>query len=172
MSEEGGRRFEFVHTGPGTVAGRYLRRFWQPVYLASDLAPGQIMPIRILGEDFTLYRGEGGAPHVVGPRCPHRLTQLSTGWVEADSIRCFYHGWRFEHDGRCVQQPGERAPFCQKITLAAYPTVEYLGFVFAYFGEGTPPPLTKWPEFEHPTQTPNVAMLPCNYFQSAENIMD
>jgi hypothetical protein len=22
---------DFVHTGPGTPAGRYLRRFWQPI---------------------------------------------------------------------------------------------------------------------------------------------
>ena len=50
----------FVHTGPGTIAGRYLRRFWQPVYVAERLNAGQAMPIRIMGEDFTLYRGESG----------------------------------------------------------------------------------------------------------------
>ena len=51
----------FVHTGLGTIAGRYLRRFWQPVYVAERLNAGQAMPIRIMGEDFTLYRGESGA---------------------------------------------------------------------------------------------------------------
>jgi len=50
---------DFVHTGPGTLAGRYMRLFWQPVYRAQDLAPGQAVPIRIMSEDFTLYRGEG-----------------------------------------------------------------------------------------------------------------
>lgn len=57
-----------VYTGPGTLAGRYLRMFWQPVYRAEDLAPGRAMPIRIMSEDFTLYRGEGGIPHVVAFR--------------------------------------------------------------------------------------------------------
>src|SRR5215210_2934026 len=70
-------------TGPGTLAGRYLRRFWQPLYHAPDLLTGQAVPIRILSEDYTLYRGEDGTPHLIAPRCAHRATQLSTGWVEA-----------------------------------------------------------------------------------------
>src|SRR4051794_35069139 len=53
---------DFAHTGPGTLAGRYLRTFWQPVYVARDLPREQARPIRILGEDFTLYRGASGRP--------------------------------------------------------------------------------------------------------------
>jgi 5,5'-dehydrodivanillate O-demethylase oxygenase subunit len=59
---------DFAHTGPGTLAGRYLRRFWQPVYRAHELPVGWAKPIRIMSEDITLYRGEGGAP--VGARRP------------------------------------------------------------------------------------------------------
>jgi hypothetical protein len=53
------------HTGPGTLAGRYLRMFWHPICRSEDLAPGQTKPIRIMSEDFTLYRGEamGTRPH-------------------------------------------------------------------------------------------------------------
>src|SRR2546423_1119179 len=102
---------DFVHTGPGTLAGRYLRSFWQPVYRAQDLAPGQALPVRIMSEDFTLYRGRGGAPHLLAFRCAHRGTQLSVGWVEDDCIRCRYHGWKYDGDGRCVEQPGEDPTF-------------------------------------------------------------
>ncbi|HLH23018.1 MAG TPA: hypothetical protein VK066_10875, partial [Chloroflexota bacterium] len=49
---------DYAHTGPGTLAGRYLRRFWQPVAIAADLPPGHARPIRVMSEDFTLYRGE------------------------------------------------------------------------------------------------------------------
>ena len=80
--------------GPDAPAGQYLRRFWQPVARASELPSGRAKPIEILGEKFTVYRGEGGTPHVVAFRCPHRGTQLSLGWVEGDSLRCRYHGWR------------------------------------------------------------------------------
>ena len=46
--------------GPGTPAGRYLRRFWHPVLRAKDMRPRTARPVEILGEKFTLYRGEGG----------------------------------------------------------------------------------------------------------------
>ena len=73
---------DIEHVGPGTLAGRFLRRFWHPLYRGDDLAAGQARPCACMGEDFTLYRGEGGTPHAVAYRCAHRGTQLSTGWVE------------------------------------------------------------------------------------------
>src|SRR5687767_7172929 len=131
---------DFVHTGPGTLAGRYMRRFWQPVHVAEKLPPGRAVPVRIMSEDFTLYRGEGGIPHLTAFRCAHRGTQLSTGWVEGDSIRCRYHGWRYDGSGQCVEQPGEEEGFASKVRIRSYPVKEYLGLIFAYLGEGEPPP--------------------------------
>ena len=99
---------DFYYTGPDTLAGRYMRKFWHPVFRAQDLKPGWAKPIKILGEQFTLYRGDGGKPHVVGFRCPHRQSQLSIGWIEDDSIRCRFHGWKFDQTGQCVEQPAEK----------------------------------------------------------------
>ena len=96
---------DLVLTGPGTLAGTYLRRFWLPIHRAEELAPGEAKPIEIMSQKFTLYRGETGTPHVVGFRCPHRGTQLSTGWVEGDCLRCIYHGWLFDGAGQCTEQP-------------------------------------------------------------------
>ena len=58
-------RDDLVHTGPGTSAGAYLRRFWQPVHVSAELPEGRIVPIRILGEDLALYRGESGTPRLM-----------------------------------------------------------------------------------------------------------
>jgi 5,5'-dehydrodivanillate O-demethylase len=77
-------------TGPATIAGKYMRKFWHPVLRAEDLKPGWAKPIRIMGEDFTLYRGESGRPQVVDFRCPHRQSTLSVGWVEGDCIRAVF----------------------------------------------------------------------------------
>ena len=106
---------DFAHTGPDKLAGRYLRMFWQPVCHSDDLPQGHAKPIKIMNVEYTLYRGETGVPHLVDFRCPHRGTQLSAGWVEDDCIRCFYHGWKYDETGQCVQQPGEPTPFCEKI---------------------------------------------------------
>ena len=70
-----------LRTGPGTEAGAYLRRFWQPIYHSADLAAGAAVPLRIMSESFTLYRGESGRVCLVDARCPHRGTQLSSGWI-------------------------------------------------------------------------------------------
>jgi 5,5'-dehydrodivanillate O-demethylase len=107
-------------------------------------------------------------------RCAHRGTQLSTGWVEGDKIRCFYHGWKYGPDGQCTEQPAEPEPFCNRIRIRAIPTQEYLGLIFGYFGEGEPPPLPRFPEFEDEADGIREAYTypipwPMNVFNSLEN---
>jgi 5,5'-dehydrodivanillate O-demethylase len=165
---------DFVHVGSSTLAGRYLRRFWHPVYRSQYLAPGQAMPIRIMGEDFTLYRGESGKPYVVDYRCAHRQTQLSVGWVEEDCIRCFYHGWKYDGTGQCVEQPGEEKRAASKVRIKSYPVEEYLGLIFTYIGEGAPPPLARYPECEGEgiLEVFSTETWPCNYFSQLDNAGD
>ena len=166
---------DFAPTGPGTLAGRYLRMFWQPVYCSEELPSGRAVPIRIMSEDFTLYRGESGSAHIIAFRCAHRGTQLSTGWVEGDSLRCLYHGWKYDASGQCIEQPAESEPFCRKIRIQSYPTQEYLGLIFGYFGEGEPPSLPRHLEFEGEDgfcEGSFSEIYPCNYFNRIDNAMD
>jgi 5,5'-dehydrodivanillate O-demethylase len=165
---------DFAHTGPGTLAGRFIRRFWQPVYVGTDLKIGHPVRIQILNEYFTLYRGESGTPYVLEDRCPHRQTSLALGWVEGDCIRCFYHGWKFDGHGQCTEQPAEKASFAAKVKARAYPTEEYLGLIFAYLGEGEAPPLPRFPELDdvEGVLVANRHPVPCNYFQRIENDLD
>jgi 5,5'-dehydrodivanillate O-demethylase oxygenase subunit len=165
---------DFVHTGPKSIAGRYLRKFWQPVCCSYELAIGQALPMRIMDEDFTLYRGESGAAHLVGPRCAHRGTQLSVGWVEGDCIRCFYHGWKYDGSGQCVEQPAEAETFAPKVRIPSYPVKEYISLIFAYLGEGEPPPLPRYPRLESREISLDVAGLKriCNYFNNIDNSLD
>src|SRR5581483_409 len=135
---------DFYHTGPGTPAGAWFRTFWHPIYRSTDLPAGRARPVRLMSEDFTLYRGESGEPHLVAFRCAHRGTQLSTGWVEGDELRCFYHGWKYDGAGQCTEQPAEPEPFCSRIRIRSYPVQEYLGLIFAYLGEGEAPAMPRF----------------------------
>jgi len=166
--------YNWDSTGPGTPAGAYLRRFWQPVYHSVDLQPGRALPLQIMNEEFTLYRGEDGKVNLVGARCPHRGTILSNGWVEGDTLRCFYHGWKFASDGKCVEQPAEESSFISRITIASWPTREYLGLIFAFLGEGTPPEFPLYPTFERFKGLVEVDsyLRECNYYQNLENALD
>ncbi len=165
---------DFAHIGPGTLAGRFIRHFWQPVYVGADLKPGHPVRIQVLGEYFTLYRGDSGTPYVLEDRCPHRQTSLALGSIEGDCIRCFYHGWKFDGHGQCTEQPAEKANFAAKVKARAYPTEEYLGLIFAYLGEGEAPALPRFPELEdvEGVLVANKHPVPCNYFQRIENDLD
>ncbi len=190
-----GRGVDFVHTGPGTIAGRYLRLFWHPVARSMDLTAGRLKPVRIMSEDFTLYRGEVpsseprvpsaksgsgtwnsqlGTPHLVAFRCAHRGTQLSAGWVVGDNLRCFYHGWMYDPSGQCIEQPGESEPFCGKIRIRSFPTHEYMGLVFAYLGDGVPPPPPRATALERAEGVLEnwCEEWACNYFNRLENAGD
>jgi 5,5'-dehydrodivanillate O-demethylase len=164
---------EFPLTGPGTLGGKFMRQFWHPVARSVDLAPGKALPIKVMNVPYTLYRGETGTAHVVDHHCPHRGTQLSVGWVQGDEIRCLYHGWKFAGNGTCVERPGERGGTGAGIRIGSYPTEEFLGLIYGYFGDGAPPAFPPYGEFEgegiHETY---AAVFPCNFFQSWENDWD
>ena len=133
--------------------------------------------MRVLGEDLTVYRDEASRVRVVGGRCAHRGTFLHTGWVEGDCIRCFYHGWKFDPTGACVEQPAEQAGFATAAHIAAYHGEEYAGLVFVYLGPGDPPALPRYPELDAPGVKVVAGIRPpgpwpMNYFQALENNVD
>ncbi|MDH3241297.1 MAG: Rieske 2Fe-2S domain-containing protein [Alphaproteobacteria bacterium] len=164
---------DFTAIGPGTGAGRFLRSFWQPVFASKRLAAGTAVPLRILGEDFTLYRGESGAAHVIGAVCAHRGLALSVGRIEGDCISCFYHGWTYDGDGQCIAQPAEPKSFAQRIKIPGYPTREYLGLIFVYFGEGEPPPFPHLDVFDGEGFIENrVSTRDWPFFAQLENSVD
>lgn len=164
---------DFVKTAPDTLMGRYMRLFWHPVYLGRELKAGRAVPLRIMSEDFTLYRGQDGTAHILAPRCAHRCTQLSTGWVEGDALRCFYHGWKYDPSGQCIEAPAEREGFASTVRIQSYPTLEYLGLIFAYLGEGEAPPPPRFPLFEAAgVLTVSTYIRDCNFYNNLESNMD
>jgi phenylpropionate dioxygenase-like ring-hydroxylating dioxygenase large terminal subunit len=166
-----------TRTGPATPGGAMLRRYWQPVALAEELAGhGDPIPVRILSEDLVLFRDETGAPALLGLRCPHRQTDLSYGRVEDGGLRCVYHGWLFAKDGRCLEQPGEPpdSTFANRVRHTAYPCVEAGGLILAYMGGGEPPPLPGLPFLRAPSDHTFCTKIlhECNYLQGNEGNID
>ena len=90
---------------PGAPMGDYLRRFWHPVAAASDLEDHATKAVRFFGEDLVLYRDRSGTVGLLDRHCPHRRADLSYGSVEDCGLRCSYHGWLFDADGACLEQP-------------------------------------------------------------------
>lgn len=168
---------EMTHVGPGTPAGEYLRRFWQPVGLSSELVD---LPLgtRILGEDLVLFRDGQGQVGLLAQHCSHRGTSLEFGIVEKYGIRCCYHGWLYAVDGRILETPGEPTDSTLKdrVCHGAYPTLEHKGLVFAYMGP--PDERPEFPVFDtfdmpgYVARAERQSVTPCNWLQLTENNMD
>ena len=141
---------DLTSVGPGTPGGELLRRYWHPVAV-SDEATNVPRAIRILGEDLILFRDGTGNPGLVTPRCVHRGTTLLYGKVEDIGIRCCYHGWLFDSEGNCVDQPcePERGQHRERYRQPWYPVQERYGLVFAYLGPADrQPALPRYDIFE------------------------
>ena len=146
--QRGADRYHYLtQTSAGTPAGELLRRYWQPVALIDSLPPGVApQPIRIMSEDLVLFRDDGGHVGLIDRKCAHCCTDLALGRVEAGGIRCPYHGWLFDVNGRCLDQPAEASPTAaDRIRMKSYPIHEAGGAFWAYMGPGTPPLFPNWP---------------------------
>ena len=168
---------ELTQTGPGTPMGEFFRRSWLPVCLSVELKDVP-KAIRILGEDLVAFRDKSGRIGVLHRHCAHRGASLEYGIVSDKGIRCCYHGWKYDVDGRLLDAPCEspRSNLKETVTQGAYPAFERSGLVFAYMGRPEDKP--EFPEFDgyaYPQGTrliPYSNILPCNWLQVADNIMD
>ena len=169
---------ELTQVGPETPCGEYLRRFWHPVYLTNDLCDLPVA-LKILGEELVLFRDLSGTLGLVHKRCPHRQASLEYGKCEEHGIRCCYHGWHFDTDGKLLDAPGQPENLSDRlklrIKLGAYPVVEYKGLIFSYMG-----PIAEMPEFpvfdamefEKMEMVPYKAPFRCNWLQVLDAILD
>lgn len=164
-----------VSVGPGTPMGNLWRRYWNPVG-CSSLVTSKPQRIKVLGEELVLYRGASGKPVLMQLRCAHRNVALDYGRVEGDSIRCPYHGWMYNSEGRCVAQPaeGDHAEFKDSFTLKAYPTQEICGLIFAYMGPAPAPvlPIYDVMQMEGGYKQIRSYNISANWMQSADNLLD
>ncbi len=163
--------------GPGTRMGAFLREYWLPAFVPSELpAPdSDPMRLRLLGENLIAFRVTSGKFGLVANNCPHRGASLFFGRNEEEGLRCVYHGWKFSVDGACVDMPNEPAEsdFRTKIKAVAYPCEERNGIVWTYMGpREIPPPLPDWlPNLEPDCQV-WMRLQESNWLQALEGDID
>lgn len=166
-----------TRVGPDMPAGKLLRRYWQPVGLAEELnGPRPLKPVRLMGQEFVLFRDQQGKLGMLDRDCPHRGADLAFGRLESGGLRCAFHGWLFDASGQCIETPAEPAgsKLCTRIRQSAYPVVEKSGVIFAYIGEGEPPAFPDFDCFVAPDSHTFAfkGLWECNWLQALEVGMD
>ncbi|TNF57630.1 MAG: aromatic ring-hydroxylating dioxygenase subunit alpha [Rhodobacteraceae bacterium] len=159
--------------GPGTDAGAVHRLYWQPAALSDELMTARpVVPVTLLGERLVLFRNEDGALGLIGRHCPHRGADLCYGRLEDNGLRCPFHGWHFDRNGQCVEQPGEPegSRMHEQIRAVSYPVVERNGIVWAYMGPGDPPDFPNFDCFRAPESHVFAfkGLWECNWLQAME----
>ena len=96
----------------------------------------EIFQRKVLNEPIVVYRTQGGKLVALENRCCHRHAPLSAGRREGDSIRCGYHGLKFNAQGLCTEIPGaDKVP--PQACVRAYPVVSKNNWVFVWMGDPT-----------------------------------
>ena len=170
---------DLTRTGPGTVMGNFMRQYWIPAARSSELqVDGTPMRLLLLGEKLVAFRDSSGRVGVMDHMCPHRNASLVLGRNEQDGLRCIYHGWKFDVNGRCVDMPSVAPHQCfkDKVQATAYKAVDRGGVIWVYMGprQDDPPPL---PMFEATLLDEKdvdiqFMMRSCNWMQALEGDID
>ncbi|MPZ15151.1 MAG: Rieske 2Fe-2S domain-containing protein [Chloroflexi bacterium] len=178
-SSQGSRRMltreeneRLTQVGPGTAMGNLLRRYWHVVAARAELDEDPVRPVRLLGEDLTLFRDQRGRLGLIGERCAHRAISLAYGIPQEKGLRCAYHGWTYDTEGRVVDMPFE--PACLPLRVTAYPVQEVGGLVFAYLGPEPTPLLPRHELFARDEfdKSVEITPLPCSWLQCMDNSLD
>ncbi len=167
-----------VRIGPGAPMGAMLRRYWLPVLLAGEVAPGgRPKRVRVLGENLVAFCSRDGEFGLIEEGCPHRGASMALASVEGCTLRCPYHGWKIDASGRVTETPAEpdTSTFKDRVRARAHPLRAHAGLLWAYLGP---------PECEPPMMTFEWATLPadhrwigkvreeCNWSQCVDGILD
>jgi phthalate 4,5-dioxygenase oxygenase subunit len=165
--------------GPGTPMGNLMREYWVPAMVSSELPRPDCPPVRVLllGEKLIAFRGTDGRVGLLDNYCPHRGASLFYARSEGCGLRCVYHGWKFDAEGRCVDMPSEPAEsnFKGKVRARAYPCQERGGVVWTYMGpREAPPALPDLEANQLPEDQCTVLAIQreCNWLQGLEGDID
>ena len=135
-----------------------------------------MLPIRILGEDLTLFKDCEGRLGLIDQRCAHRRVDSRCGIPVSGGLECPYHGWTYDTTGQCIAQPAESedSTFFERVKLLSYPVEELGGLIWAYLGPSPAPTIPYWAPLveENAFRQIGITTIPCNWLQCQENSMD
>ena len=114
---------------------RIFRRSWQLVGRLDDLPEaGSYLTADVGPEPIVILRGTDGVVRGFVNVCRHRAGPVATGAGRCDRLRCGYHGWTYDLDGRLIGVPDfDGAAGFDKSRMGLHPieTATWEQFIFA-----------------------------------------
>ena len=120
---------------------------WYIAYPSSSLAKGQVKSLELCGQKIALFRGEDGQVRAIDAFCPHLGTDLGIGRVDGNLLRCYFHHWAFDGEGKCRDIPCQ-VEIPEKARLRGYATDEKYGFIWVYPDANAPEGVVEFDELK------------------------
>jgi phenylpropionate dioxygenase-like ring-hydroxylating dioxygenase large terminal subunit len=131
---------------PGEGEDGLFTQSWFPICLSADVPPGAVKGAEFLGGRVVVFRGDDGVANVLSAFCPHLGADLRSGAVIGSELRCAFHHWSYDGQGRCVRTAvGDAAPPTAR--LYKFVSQEKFGLVWAFNGDA---PTWDLPDFPYP----------------------
>lgn len=121
---------------------------WHWLLRSEELRPGQVRPVELMGKALAVFRGQDGKVRALDAHCPHMGAHLAEGKVEGRTLRCFFHGWRYDGAGRCVEVPSLAGCPLAAAKTVSWPVEERYGLVWIWTGPEARGPVPFAPELE------------------------
>ena len=151
--------------------------FWYPVARSRDLKPNKTLGVKFAGDPVVLVRPKGGEVFALENRCAHRQVPLDVGVVSEGTVKCAYHGWKYDRTGKCVS-----VPYLDKCTLKPnnvrkYGCREAYGLIFIFPGSDERRATAVFPDIpsaDDPAFKTRYLdrQIDCHYTFMHENLMD
>src|SRR5262249_41364551 len=127
-----------------TSDGSY-HQCWYPIAESAEVAPGQIVGRDVLGGRVMIVRDRDGAPRGRSGRGRHLGADLASGDLIDGQVRCPFHHWHYDADGRCSFVPATaRAP--ERARLFSYPAAEQWDLIWMFNGPVALYPVPGFPD--------------------------
>ena len=155
----------------------FLKNTWYVAANAYELDEPMVSR-KICNEQVVMFRRADGSVAALHDRCPHRFVPLSMGKRVADTIRCGYHGLRFDGDGNCVEAPHDDDSQKARACVKGYAAVERDRLIWIWMGEAAQADPSLIPEFSFFSETDKYTScqgytyMKGNYQLIADNLLD
>ncbi|MFM8540959.1 MAG: Rieske 2Fe-2S domain-containing protein [Nitrospira sp.] len=125
-----------------------IEGFWYVASESQAVQTGRPVAAMLCSRPLVLFRDAAGRARALDDRCSHKGVPLSSGWQEGDTLRCRFHGWRFDGGGACVEVPalsGAAHPSPASSCVQTFPVDERDGWIWVYVGNDRCPKPTAPP---------------------------
>ncbi len=155
----------------------FIINAWYVCAWPNEVTTDNILSRTICGKPMIIYRSTDGRPAALEDRCCHREMPLSLGWLENGTVRCGYHGFRYDSDGKCVEIPGQTT-VPARARVHSFPIVEKYNWVWVWTGDIDRADPALIPKMFQPNDHPDwsssggTTYMNCHYQLISDNLLD